>query len=167
MLLNRGKGSKRVGLASLTVRPEMASVARESGEELPHDGTCDACEPDEAQCATHVCEDCGFSFCQLHSAEHSQKYKRHRMTDLGTLEGPSLAESPAESEEITEQEEEGTRKLDRKKCEEHGEDLTLYCKEHETMICVLCMVSGSHQQHEIITLNDAYEVMRVSSPNPV
>ncbi|XP_077178292.1 tripartite motif-containing protein 44 [Paroedura picta] len=127
----------------------MASA--DDGEELPQDSTCDACEPDEAQGAAELCRDCGFSFCRPHAEEHRQKYRAHRMAAFVTPRGQGPAGTLGEEE---------PHKLERKKCDEHGEDLSLYCKEHEKIICVLCAVSGSHQKHDLITLSEAYEAMR-------
>lgn len=49
-------------------------------EELPQmDGSCDACEPDEAQLATQVCHTCSFAFCAVHAEGHASS-TRHPLT---------------------------------------------------------------------------------------
>lgn len=43
-------------------------------EELPQmDGSCDECEPDEAQPATQVCHACSFAFCPVHAERHASR----------------------------------------------------------------------------------------------
>ncbi|KAJ1182315.1 hypothetical protein NDU88_007507 [Pleurodeles waltl] len=153
----------------------MSSAERGKAEDLPHDGTCDACEPDEAQEASRLCQDCGFSFCPPHAEEHCQRHATHRLKDcvpeVGSQEGPRASEGIGERDDTATvkdsdaaSEPQDDDPLDKKKCEEHGQDLTLYCKEHEEIICVLCAVAGAHKNHDLITLNEAYEEMRSREP---
>ncbi|XP_041693917.1 tripartite motif-containing protein 44 isoform X2 [Coregonus clupeaformis] len=52
-------------------------------DELPQmDGSCDACEPDEAQPATQVCHTCSFAFCPAHAEKHACS-TRHQLTPYG------------------------------------------------------------------------------------
>ncbi|XP_029378329.1 tripartite motif-containing protein 44 isoform X2 [Echeneis naucrates] len=49
-------------------------------EELPQmDGSCDACEPDEAQPATQVCHTCSFAFCPVHAERHTSRTQHQLM----------------------------------------------------------------------------------------
>ncbi|XP_042197596.1 tripartite motif-containing protein 44 [Callorhinchus milii] len=163
----------------------MASCrAPQSGDDLPPDGSCDVCEPDEARTALKVCDTCALSFCQLHAEEHDAKpsSSQHGLRDFRAAEaGPAGAVTPrsrGEGEEGvpgnqqqegphsgsgSQQDEEEEKKGERKKCPEHNQEITLYCKDDEKIICVLCAV-GPHRQHELITLDEAYVAFKNRPP---
>ncbi|KAM4733758.1 tripartite motif-containing protein 44 [Anableps anableps] len=53
-------------------------------DDLPQmDGSCDACEPDEAQPATQVCHICSFAFCLSHAERHASS-TRHTLMPYNT-----------------------------------------------------------------------------------
>lgn len=199
-------------------------------EELPQmDGSCDACEPDEAQLATHVCHTCSFAFCPVHADRHTSSthhpllpynHEETQANGLGTsldsrvgggVEDEAGAQSDAGMEdnlaqlgaamanvdvsgdpagkavqnglpleagvaEGAEGAEAGpeamaagdvwkrpdTVTVERLRCKEHGQEGSLYCKPDEKIICVVCAVQGGHQEHEIITLHEAYVWQKVS-----
>lgn len=150
-------------------------------EDLPQmDGTCDACEPDEPQPAALVCPLCRFAFCVSHADKHSQS-TRHQLQvyhppdpqpDSEPLEHARMSENRAEGAEATGGEDlsllHGVSKRDtvmveRLKCKEHGLEGSLYCKQDERIICVVCAVQGKHMEHGIITLKEAYLWQKVSN----
>uniref|UniRef100_A0A8C5MN59 B box-type domain-containing protein n=1 Tax=Leptobrachium leishanense TaxID=445787 RepID=A0A8C5MN59_9ANUR len=129
------------------------ALAAEDASQLPFDGTCDACEPDEAKEAVEICDDCGFAYCEFHSNEHGERFGDHRVRH------PS--QPPPEEQASSSEEPAGD---DKKKCPTHNQELTLYCKDDEKIICVLCAVTGAHRQHELITLNEAYQEIKNRKP---
>ncbi|XP_076970537.1 tripartite motif-containing protein 44 isoform X2 [Tamandua tetradactyla] len=221
----------------------MASGKGAAFEELPHDGTCDECEPDEAPGAEEMCQECGFCYCRRHAEVHRQKFLSHHLAEYihgieawksgakgkgneeveakveneteiesevgeeseseeesGSEEGSETEEeseddSDEESEEDSEEEmedeqeseadddnqEEGeseaegeteaesefdpeiemeAERVAKRKCPDHGLDLSTYCQEDRQLICVLCPVIGAHQGHQLSTLDEAFEELR-------
>ncbi|XP_042547279.1 tripartite motif-containing protein 44 [Dipodomys spectabilis] len=223
----------------------MASGVGAASEELPHDGTCDECEPDEAPGAEEVCRECGFCYCHRHAEAHKQKFLSHHLAEYvhgapawtsrapGEVAGKedleaqgepdreieseageeeSESEGDSESEEESETEEESEEESDeeseedseeemedeqeseaeednqegeseaegeteaesefdpeiemeaervaKRKCPDHGLDLSTYCQEDRQLICVLCPVIGAHQGHQLSTLDEAFEELR-------
>ncbi|XP_054441877.1 tripartite motif-containing protein 44 isoform X2 [Pteronotus mesoamericanus] len=224
----------------------MASGGGAALEELPHDGTCDQCEPDEAPGAEEVCRECGFCYCRRHAEGHRQKFPGHHLAEYihgaaqawtcpvqeegegkegveaeagnerdvesevgeqseseehsesdeeSETEEESEEESDEESEEDSEEEMEDEQESEaeednhedgeseaegeteaesefdpeiemeaervaKRKCPDHGLDLSTYCQEDKQLICVLCPVIGAHQGHQLSTLDEAFEELR-------
>ncbi|XP_034071870.1 tripartite motif-containing protein 44 [Gymnodraco acuticeps] len=195
-------------------------------EELPQmDGSCDACEPDEAQPATHVCYTCSFAFCSIHADRHASSTHHpimpynHEGTQAnglgnsrdfrvgdgaedeagverafgmaanqdmallggamakvdesgdavekdGAQNGVQLEAEPGDGAQGAEAGQEAAAAgeagknnnvtVERLRCKEHEQEGSLYCKNDEKVICVVCAVQGEHREHEIITLFEAY-----------
>lgn len=225
----------------------MASGVGAACEELPPDGTCDECEPDEAPGAEEVCRDCGFCYCRRHAEAHRQKFLSHRLaayvhgaqawtppasgddalpedveakgeaegeveSEVGEEESESEVDSESEEESETEEDSEDesdeeseedseeemedeqeseaeednqegeseaegeteaesefdpeiemeAERVAKRKCPDHGLDLSTYCQEDRQLICVLCPVIGAHRGHQLSTLDEAFEELRVS-----
>ncbi|XP_062918309.1 tripartite motif-containing protein 44 [Mobula hypostoma] len=139
----------------------MASSSGPKGADEPApDGLCDVCEPDEAQPALKVCDTCNLSFCQSHAQQHDEKtdQQHHQLRDYQKAPPeeaqPQPQPPPAEDD---------ASRGERRKCVDHGQEVTLYCKDDEKIICVLCAV-GPHSQHQLITLDEAYLAVRSRPP---
>ncbi|KAK7116931.1 hypothetical protein R3I94_022448 [Phoxinus phoxinus] len=137
-------------------------------EDLPQmDGTCDACEPDEPQPAVWVCTRCRFAFCSSHADQHSlstghplQAYCAPEPQPECVCPPPDSAaqgaSAPHELQSHTGAGKRETVTVERLKCKEHDQEGSLYCKQDQRVICVVCAVQGDHREHEIITLREAY-----------
>ncbi|XP_059831417.1 tripartite motif-containing protein 44 [Hypanus sabinus] len=135
----------------------MASGPGHRGADEPApDGLCDVCEPDEAQPALKVCDACNLSFCQNHARQHDEKTDphRHQLRDYQKAPPAEAPQPPAEDD---------ANRGERRKCVDHDQEVTLYCKDDEKIICVLCAV-GPHSEHQLITLDEAYLAVRSRPP---
>nr|BAE00415.1 unnamed protein product [Macaca fascicularis] len=76
-------------------------------------------------------------------------------------EGESEAEGETEAEsEFDPEIEMEAERVAKRKCPDHGLDLSTYCQEDRQLICVLCPVIGAHQGHQLSTLDEAFEELR-------
>lgn len=156
------------------------------------DGTCDACEPDEPQPATKSCGICRFAFCTVHGEKHTRSTRHPLQPystpeppsepapnqDAQNIDQalPGLLESRLEGADAAEIEHAGAKEtqspnearkrdtvtVERLRCKEHSQEGSLYCKNDQKIVCVLCAVQGEHRGHEIITLHEAYLWQKVS-----
>uniref|UniRef100_A0A3Q2QHX3 Tripartite motif containing 44 n=1 Tax=Fundulus heteroclitus TaxID=8078 RepID=A0A3Q2QHX3_FUNHE len=76
-----------------------------SQDDLPQmDGSCDACEPDEAQPATQVCHSCSFAFCPIHAERHASS-TRHALVPYNSEDAQACgADRDSEVEGAAEEE---------------------------------------------------------------
>ncbi|KAM5138228.1 LOW QUALITY PROTEIN: tripartite motif-containing protein 44 [Mantella aurantiaca] len=139
--------------------PPMAGAGEAS--QLPYDDKCDACEPDEAKEAALICEQCAFSYCDAHAEEHRGQYAAHRLRDIAEFFAEAEETTPVGEPEASDKQKQVS---ERKNCPLHKQELSLYCKEDSKIICVLCAVAGDHRQHQLITLNEAYQEMKKRKP---
>lgn len=169
------------------MNPPGASLGRRNDEDdLPQmDGTCDACEPDEPQPAMQMCAICRFAFCVVHAEKHTRS-TRHPLQPYKSPKPNAHVSAQAEANEKWREEAEAaggggggetmqdeepnacesgkrdTVTVERLRCPEHGQEGSLYCKQDQKIVCVLCAVQGDHREHEIITLREAYMWQKVS-----
>ncbi|XP_070283899.1 tripartite motif-containing protein 44 isoform X2 [Myotis yumanensis] len=111
----------------------MASRVGAAFEELPHDGTCDQCEPDEAPGAEEVCRECGFCYCRRHAEGHRLKFPGHHLAPYvhGAAqawaprvpgEGAGQAGAQAQVEEAGDLESEAGEESESREISESGEE---------------------------------------------
>ncbi|XP_028844981.1 tripartite motif-containing protein 72 [Denticeps clupeoides] len=92
---------------------------------------CDHCIHQAVEAVTS-CLTCDASLCSAHTQVHQQKK---------ALKGHTLIDA--------------TTNLVSYKCLEHSEELKLYCKDDQELVCPLCVIVGSHKSHQAVSLQEA------------
>ncbi|KAM8852766.1 tripartite motif-containing protein 72 [Synchiropus picturatus] len=92
---------------------------------------CDHCI-EMTSVAVRTCLTCDASLCQAHALLHQQKstFREHTVVEV-TSDPLSL------------------------KCREHRDELKLFCLKDRVSVCCLCVLVGSHKNHEAAQLHDA------------
>ncbi len=114
-----------------------APLLEESSQMSPSNIMCDQCIG-KTEVAVKSCLTCDASLCSAHTLLHQQRE---------ALRGHSIIEV--------------TEDLFSFKCEEHGDELKLFCQEDQIAVCCLCIAVGSHKNHQAVMLQEACTEFKV------
>ncbi|XP_075914339.1 tripartite motif-containing protein 16-like [Petromyzon marinus] len=45
--------------------------------------------------------------------------------------------------------------LEERRCQQHRQELILYCEQDDSLVCTVCTIAGEHREHEVIPLENA------------
>ncbi|XP_075914260.1 E3 ubiquitin-protein ligase TRIM11-like [Petromyzon marinus] len=92
---------------------------------------CDICSGDQIP-AVKTCLRCEMSYCATHARPH--------------LENPRLREHLLVAP---------IANLEERRCQQHRQELILYCEQDDSLVCTVCTIAGEHREHEVIPLENA------------
>lgn len=132
-------------------------------EELHSELTCSICkelfnEPVILECGDHFCRNCisqlwgkneGSFSCPRCSALVERSLRPNLLL---TNVVDSVRRSRAEALHAS---------LKETKCEEHREELKLFCEDDQRAICVVCGCSREHKTHNVIPIKEAFQTYKV------
>ncbi|KAA0717896.1 Zinc finger protein RFP [Triplophysa tibetana] len=103
----------------------------QSSQMPPSSIMCDHCI-EKTEVAVKSCLTCDASLCSAHTLLHQQReaFRWHSLIEV-------------------------TEDLIFFKCKDHGEELKLFCQEDQAPVCCLCIVVGSHKNHQAVKLQEA------------
>ncbi|CAN0123351.1 unnamed protein product [Lampetra fluviatilis] len=127
--------------ATFPVRPQLrrnvalANLAeqRRVGDGMAAAVVCDICT-DGPTPAVKTCLRCEMSYCAMHARPH--------------LENPRLSDHVLVAP---------IANLEERRCQEHRQDLILYCEQDKSPVCTVCTIAGEHRGHEVMTIKNAQQ----------
>ncbi|CAN0208225.1 unnamed protein product [Lampetra planeri] len=124
--------------ATFPVRPQLrrnvalANLAEQLrvGDGMAAAVVCDHCQTP----AVRTCVRCEMSYCAKHLKPH--------------LENPRLRDHVLVAP---------IANLEERRCQEHRQELVLYCEQDESPVCTVCTIAGEHRGHEVMTIKNAQQ----------
>uniref|UniRef100_A0AAJ7TFB8 E3 ubiquitin/ISG15 ligase TRIM25-like n=1 Tax=Petromyzon marinus TaxID=7757 RepID=A0AAJ7TFB8_PETMA len=98
---------------------------------------CDICSGGQIP-AVKTCLRCEMSYCATHARPH--------------LENPRLREHLLVAP---------IANLEERRCQQHRQELILYCEQDDSLVCTVCTIAGEHREHEVIPLENAQRTKQV------
>ncbi|XP_067914643.1 E3 ubiquitin/ISG15 ligase TRIM25-like isoform X2 [Heterodontus francisci] len=116
-------------LSSVVAQFRVSCRGKQTREARPGEAACDVCVGRKLK-AAKSCLTCLVSYCEVHLLFHreSHAFAQHKLSDPI----PELSE---------------------RKCDQHSKELELFCREHRSCICCLCLLEHKHCQ--VFTLEQA------------
>ncbi|XP_006020361.1 zinc finger protein RFP-like [Alligator sinensis] len=125
---------------------------------LDHEATCPIClefftEPVTLTCGHNFCQSCITQYWEKSGPNCSCPQCRQAVRQRTLSPNWQLTNVVEIVKQLKAQAAKGT--TGQRVCEQHQEDLKLFCKEDQTLICVVCHLSRAHRTHTIVPVEEA------------